>query len=137
MTHGFLTPLNLQDIDGERFQLLTPLVYQDVNRRTWSVEPGFVTDFASIPRPQWWRYPKSGPWNRATVLHDWLYAKGGVTRARADGLFLNALQACGVSWRVRHLFYRAVRIGAAGVWRRYRDADSSGGAAGSRPVHDV
>jgi hypothetical protein len=38
-----------------------------------SVEAGFVTDFASIPRPFWVIYAKWGKYGRAAVVHDWLY----------------------------------------------------------------
>lgn len=117
---GFLTPLNLQDIDGEQFLLLTPLLYRAHVKRIFVVPEGFVTDFASIPRLLWARYPKSGKWNRAAVLHDYLYVHNGVTRAEADALFLEALQACGVNWWTRHVFHRAVRVGGWAIWRKYR-----------------
>jgi len=116
----FLTPLNLQDIDGERFQLLTPLLYRASDKRIWAVEAGFETDFASIPRALWWRYPKSGKWNRAAVLHDWLYVRNGVTRGQADALFKEALAACDVNWWTRNVFHKAVRAGGWKAWNGYR-----------------
>lgn len=137
MNAEFLTPLNLQDIDGERFTLLTPLVYRANDGRIWSVDTGFVTDFASIPRPLWWRYPKSGTWNRAAVLHDWLYAINGVTRSGADLLFREALQACGVNRWTRNVFYVAVRVGGAGAWRKYRAVAASAVSVDSRPAEDA
>lgn len=123
MNGGFLTPLNLQDIDGERFLLLTPLLYKAANQKLFVVPTQFVTDFASIPRPLWWRYPKSGPWNKAATLHDYLYVTNGVTRARADALFLEALEACGVNWWTRRVFYSAVRVAGGKAWNTYRDLD--------------
>lgn len=123
---GFLTPLNLQDIDGERFTLLTPLIYRSAERKKlYGVPAGFVTDFASIPRPLWWRYPKSGKWNKAAVLHDYLYATNGVTRAQADALFREALKVCDVNWWTRHVFYTAVRAGGWKAWAAYRDAEAA------------
>jgi len=116
---GFLTPLNLQDIDGEKFLLLTPLIYRTHAKRLYSVPAGFVTDFASIPRALWWRYPKSGKWNRAAVLHDYLYVHNGVSRLDADRLFYEALKACDVNWWTRRVFYRAVRLGGWVVWNGY------------------
>lgn len=120
---GFLTPLNLQDIDGERFTLLTPLIYRSTEKRLYSVPAWFVTDFASIPRPLWWRYPKSGKWNKAAVLHDHLYVTNGLTRGHADALFREALEACEVNWWTRYVFYTAVRAGGWKAWNRYRKAD--------------
>ena len=32
---------------------------------------GFVTDFASVPRPLWWLYPKWGKYGNAAVIHDY------------------------------------------------------------------
>ena len=123
-TGGFLTPLNLQDIDGERFMLLTPLLYRASSKKLYAVPAHFVTDFASIPRALWWRYPKSGIWNKAAVLHDHLYVVNGVTRAQADALFLEALEACGVNWWTRHVFYSAVRAGGWKPWGAYRQAEA-------------
>ena len=120
MSGWFLTPLNLQDIDGERFTLLTPLIYRTISKTLHTVPAGFVTDFASIPRPLWWRYPKSGIWNKAAVLHDHLYVVNGLTRAEADDLFREAMEACGVNWWTRNVFFRAVRIGGWKPWNAYR-----------------
>ena len=117
---GFLTPLHLQDIDGEQFQLLTPLIYRAADKTLYAVPAGFVTDFASIPRGLWWRYPKSGKWNRAAVLHDYLYVAGTRSRDQADALFLEALEACDVHWWTRRVFYQAVRLGGWKKWGEYR-----------------
>src|SRR5688500_13813630 len=92
---AFLTDLDLRDLgDGEHFMLLAPLVYRADDSRVFTIPAGFVTDFASIPRVMWVRYPKSGPWNKAAVLHDWLYVQNGVTRSEADGLFKEAMETC-------------------------------------------
>jgi len=71
------------------------------------VEPGvgFVTDFASIPRPLWWLLPKWGKYGKAAVIHDYLYrhktydvktSLGGslrvpIGRKRADQIMLEAM----------------------------------------------
>ena len=125
MSPWFMTPLNLHDIDGTRFELLTPLVYASATGRIITVPAGFVTDFASIPRLLWWRYPKSGKWNRAAVVHDFLYAYNGCTRAEADAIFKEALEVCGVGWRTRQQFWLAVRAGGWKPWNAYRSAEES------------
>ena len=125
MAPWFLTPLNLHDLDGTRFELLSPLVYTTKASRIITVPAGFVTDFASIPRFLWWRYPKSGKWNRAAVVHDYLYATNGCTRGEADGIFKEALGVCDVGWRTRQEFWLAVRAGGWKSWNNYRQKESS------------
>lgn len=124
MTPWFMTPLNLCDTgDGAHFMLLSPLVYTSRTGRIITVPAGFVTDFASIPRLLWWRYPRSGPWNRAAVVHDYLYVENGMERVEADSIFKEALEVCGVGWRTRQEFWAAVRIGGWKPWNNYRDID--------------
>ena len=38
---------------------------------------GCVTDLASIPRPCWILLPPDGPWVKAAIIHDYLYATQG------------------------------------------------------------
>lgn len=53
-----------------------------------TVPAGFVTDFASIPRLFWRILPPWGSYNRAAVVHDFLYHTHYTTRAEADLIFL-------------------------------------------------
>lgn len=117
----FLTKLQLEDIDGNTWMLLAPLVYEQ-DGRTYTVPAGFVTDLASIPRAVFWR-PKSGRFNEAATIHDSAYAGElqteppyTLSRAEADGLFYYAMQALGVSWWSRTVMYRAVRIFGGALW---------------------
>jgi hypothetical protein len=122
----FLSRLLLEDLDGKYWVLVAPLVYQDKRGRLFVVPPYFVTDLASIPRPLWWLWPKSGNHNEAAVLHDYLYRFGdreGVTRGEADRLFLEAMEDLEVNRVKRRLFYWAVRAGGPWRWRRYRQEE--------------
>jgi hypothetical protein len=76
-----------------------------------TVERGFITDFASVPRIFWAFYPPHGAYAPAAVVHDWLYARRLRPRAEADRIFLEAMAVLGVPWLRRHLLYIAVRIG--------------------------
>jgi hydrogenase maturation factor HypF (carbamoyltransferase family) len=108
----FLTPLRLEDIDGEVAMLFEALVYEsDVLGRTIEAPAMMVTDFASIPRGLWNILPKRGKHDRAAVLHDACY-RGFIqtTRKEADNVFLEAMEASGVGWLSRQLMYRAVRM---------------------------
>jgi hypothetical protein len=48
-----------------------------------NVPPGFVTDFASVPRPVWFWIAPWGRHGRAAILHDFMYQLGAVTDVRA------------------------------------------------------
>jgi hypothetical protein len=135
-TNRFLSKLTLEDLDGNQWKLLAPLVYQraqDVGgqKTRYVVPEGFVTDLASIPSFIFWR-SKSGNYNEAAVLHDACYAgtvtitppAAPLTRGEADGLFQDAMAALGVGWWTRRVLYRSVRLGGWRSWRKYRNAES-------------
>ncbi|WP_052362356.1 DUF1353 domain-containing protein [Geminisphaera colitermitum] len=88
---------------------------------------GFFTDLASIPRLFWRVFPPAGKYTAAAIIHDFLYANQSteenksdnilLTRAEADAIFLEAMEALGVNWLTRSTIYRAVRMGGGGAWR--------------------
>lgn len=121
---AFLSELEFRDIQGSRWELLSPLTYRAADGWTLTVPAGFRTDLASIPRGLWNLFPKTGEYNRAAVVHDWLYALGGrvvvrnpageiverrYTKAQADALFYEGMGALGVSWWTRWPMYQAVK----------------------------
>ena len=84
-----VTPLT----DGKRWMVLEDFSY-DIGKLdsgiTILVKAGFRMDFASIPKflfifPYWAKY------NKAPVLHDWLYQCQIGSRKRADEIFLEAM----------------------------------------------
>lgn len=122
MTSRFLTPLVVQDIDGERWLLVAPLVFAHAGR-TYTVPAGVTTDLASIPRVVFWR-TKSGKYNEAAVVHDAAYAgRLGVvppktlTREDADQLFLAGMAVLGVGRWSRWVMFTAVRLCGSRLWR--------------------
>jgi hypothetical protein len=117
---AFLTPLDSRRIGSRRRRLLAPLVYQsDVLGREIVVEEGFEYDGASIP---WW-LPAAyvslrEPAEAASVIHDWLYRHPEVcTRAEADAVFREALEADGVGWWRRNFAWLGVRVGGGFHYR--------------------
>lgn len=95
------------------------------------VPPGFVTDLASVPRVVWSFYPPDGPWAKAAVIHDFLYAtKGtgewhtqrGITRAdpysrkEADDILREAMADRNVGQWEQGVIWASVRLGGAGGW---------------------
>ena len=124
MTQGFLTPLNLQDIDGSRWIVLTPLIYKSKEKVLYCVPAGFETDLASIPRGLWNVLPKTGKWDKGGVLHDWLYRHpGSKSRGEVDDLLREACEACGVGAVARFLIWSGVRTGGWKPWNKYRDEE--------------
>lgn len=84
-------------------------------------KPDFLFDFASIPPPARWIYPKTGSgkdgqYGPAAVIHDWLYSfptidGTSIKRELADRIFLCGMETNNVRWSMRNLFYAAVRAG--------------------------
>lgn len=120
----FSGPLRLEHIDGRRWLVLDAFEYVSSDAVMYHVDAGVTTDLASIPRVFWRLFPQSGEYNQAGVLHDHLYVQNGVSRARADWVFRDAMHALGVSWATRQAMYLAVRVGGAGIWSRYRKGAS-------------
>ena len=114
---GFHSPLDLRATNPGEWQLLSPLVYTSKAGGVWIVPKGFITDLASIPRAARILIDRNGPSRPAATLHDYLYATGAVSRAEADSLFLEALEAASVSWVTRRLMHSAVRVAG---WMFYR-----------------
>ena len=97
-----------------------------------TVRAGFPTDLASIPRWAWFILPPDGPWVKAAIIHDYLYATSGTgvwkrkgpavtrerpySRAEADFIMREAMAARGVGALRRNIIYLAVRLGGAGGW---------------------
>ena len=89
---------------------------------------GFMTDFASVPRPLWWIFPRWGRYGNAAVIHDYLYWIRIRSRKESDNIFLEAMRVLQVGFVTRTLLYLGVRIGGWAAWwgskrRRSKDRD--------------
>ena len=128
---AFLTKLMLEDDgDGLTMTLAADLLYDSHTLgRIVTVEKGFVTDFASIPKFLWNILPQHGHYDRAAVVHDKLYRAGGVTQLQADTVLREAMEICGCSWWERFVIYRGVRLGGHIPFTKYRDAEKAQAAA--------
>jgi hypothetical protein len=83
-----------------------------------SVDKGFATDFASVPRVLWWVLPKWGVYGNAAVVHDWLYWHQDRDRKQSDDIMLEAMSVLNVPELTKQLIYRAVRVFGGWAWRR-------------------
>lgn len=132
---AFWTPLILEDDNGLPYTLHDPLVYVSDRLHCRILVPaGFKTDLASIPRGLWNVLPKSGPYDKAAVIHDYLYQTGGrelvlpgkpvgqcIDRGDADGVLKEAMEVCGVGGFRRFTIWSGVRIGGWKSWGAYRE----------------
>jgi hypothetical protein len=103
--------------DGDHWFLTEDLEYDVLD--TGVVVPvrrGFVTDFASIPRPFWSLLPRWGKYGPPAVVHDFLYWDQRCTREQADRIMMLAMQESDVGWFRTTLIHAALRIGGAFAW---------------------
>ncbi len=116
----FQTPPSLDTrdfLDGHNNLLLAPYRYTiGETDQTIRIPAGFVTDYASIPSAFWGILGPHGRYQRATVVHDYLYWSQSCTREQADNLLLIAMKELGVGWVDRSMIYRGVRAGGASPW---------------------
>lgn len=119
-----ITPPDLPGVwhrNGERFTLSAPLTYASHDGYIIRVPAGYPTDFASVPRVFWSIFPRTGRYQYAAVIHDWLYDTHHVdrhvmSRAWCDRIFYEAMRDTGVGARTRWTLYLAVRLGGGSTW---------------------
>lgn len=90
--------------------------YQCADETIITVPPGFVTDFASVPRGVWNMFPPWASYGWAAVIHDWLYKSQTTTKAVADLIFLEAMEMLGVPLTTRQILYHTVQFAGAAAW---------------------
>lgn len=112
----FWNALVAEQVSDNRDRLRARLIFFDEDGSRWEVPEGFETDYASVPRPLWALIPARGKHSRAAVLHDFRCWKKDAPHTEVHAQFLRALKACGVSWFVRRIMYRAVEQ-AGPVWQ--------------------
>ena len=104
-----------RDLDGRKAQLVSGLAYvfggngHGFGGRV-DVPAGFETDFASTPRILWVVFPPWGKWNRAAIVHDYLYQETLASRFLCDAIFRDAMRELGVPMWRRVAMYYAVRL---------------------------
>lgn len=81
-----------------------------------TVPPGFVTDFASIPRIFWSVLRPDGEYAYAAVVHDYLYWMQTRSREEADHIFKMAMEDFEIGAAKAGVIYNAVRLGGQAAW---------------------
>ena len=96
------------------------------------VPKGFITDFASIPPGIRWIIKRKGKYNKASVIHDYLYrfAKlnpdypdGIITREIADYVMKGFMILSGVGCIKRNVILAGLKVGGWITWGKYRKLD--------------
>jgi len=124
MSGVFLTELHVSCVDdlaagGRGFwRIEKPFQYwSDVLGRRITVEPGFLTDYASVPRVPLAYLLFGDTSHRGAVIHDWLFHHHEVCDEQtASKVLLEACKAEGIpAWR-RLGIYLGVYLGGASSW---------------------
>ncbi|MBA4707315.1 DUF1353 domain-containing protein [Aquitalea aquatica] len=100
------------------WRVVQPFVYQsDILGKTITVEPGFLTDYASVPRVPVLYLLFGDTTHKAAVLHDWLYHHHEVCdEATANLVLLEAAKIARIPrWR-RLGIYLGVKLGGSSSW---------------------
>ena len=123
MSH-FLTPLKLEEVGEDQWQLLDSLEYEsDLLGHCITVPKGFTTDLESIPRWLPLIYAMLyGIAHAASVIHDYLYTLAIVTRRNADAVLYEAIVATGQPQWKAWLIWIGVRMGGGVAWKKHRDS---------------
>lgn len=120
----------------QRFQLAAPFEIQifstdGEHRHHLRVPAGFVTDFASIPRPLKWLFPDSINYGRAALVHDQLYADGHVGKVIADALLKGLIEDLKEGGPVvAELVFLGVHLFGFVAWRQHRQSSPGSDSTG-------
>lgn len=106
--------------NGSSAKMMSDLSLIQNGKVVLTVPKGFVTDFASVPRPLWSIFPPMGKYSLAAIFHDYLYACGLLSRKGADKLFLVLMKHLGVPYWKRQSMYWGVRLGGWVAWNGHR-----------------
>jgi len=124
MAAQFLTPLRDECVDDLAcdgrgiWRILFALsFYSAILGRVITVEPGFLTDYASVPRwpLTYWLFGDTS--HLAAVLHDWLFHHHEVCdEATANKVLMEAMMVEGIPACRRAGIYAGVALGGKSSW---------------------
>jgi hypothetical protein len=84
--------------------------------KEYTVEAGFVTDWASVPQWLWSFFHPTGEHDSADLEHDFLYDNKISTREEVDFYFYQRMIECGLSRLNAGCRYLGVRLGGKKWW---------------------
>jgi hypothetical protein len=107
----------LRERGGDRrMMVLEPVTFVRAGGEVITVEPGFIFDGASIPRPLWALVgsPFTGDYRDGAVIHDWLCkqrAQSGYYSATAHRILYECAMALQCNPNLAWAVWTGVRIG--------------------------
>lgn len=113
---------------GEKYVISAPwriVIVWDFGYTVIIIKPGFVTDFASVPKAfrRIAGAPTEYPRIIAALLHDLLYALKIVPRATADELYCDVCRAVGIGVIRRNFEWGVLRVCGGAAWREHDELD--------------
>lgn len=121
---SFTTPLRVEALDdGSHWKIIEPFSfwyeYKGV-RREIIVNPGFITDFASVPRILWSILPPYDKYGKAAVIHDFCYGNVCFPRKECDYAFKVGMEVLKVpKWKI-YVMWLGVRLFGWYVYNKYK-----------------
>lgn len=122
----FTTPLEVKPLDGKFWELTKGFEYHvgsHPSNEIIVVPKGFITDFASVPRPLWPIIDPVGKHGKAAVIHDYCYATACYPRLRSDAIFLEGMEVLNVELWKREVMYKAVVWCGWWAWYKHRNRE--------------
>lgn len=116
MSAKVLTSLDVRKVGDKEWILLAPLVVSVTfagKSYLVRVPPGFITDFASVPRIPLAFWLFGGIGDISATVHDYLYYSGEYPREVCDGIFKEILESEGAGFFRRNMMHLGVRVGGA------------------------
>jgi hypothetical protein len=108
------------------WELFIPLYMQLSDGNKICIPAGYITDFASIPPILWSLFPPIGKYNRASLVHDYLYDTQykqnelgeNIARKFADDEFLRIANTSDPKSKTRHyIMYLMIRWFGKSAWK--------------------
>jgi hypothetical protein len=121
-------PVTKEFADGRDWMIFETIEYSIGNSGVIIIVPkGFVTDYASIPKPLWsFGLSPHGKYGKAAIVHDYLYWKQDCTRMQSDNLLLIAMKESGVSPSQQSEIHLGVRAGGGVAWESNKNDRAAG-----------
>lgn len=119
----FINDLRVEYLDGKRWMVIEDFTFtyrRNGEQHVITIPKGFITDFASIPRWLWIIAGTVGKYNKAAVLHDYLYTAQIMSRLDSDRLYRKMMIPILPAWKV-WTAYHVVRGASWCVWNKYRN----------------
>lgn len=125
--YGFRRPLDVRLLPDGKWELLHELRYLCAHtQKSYTIEKGFITDFASIPRIPIAYWLAGNTAQLAAIVHDYLYQNSIEPRGTADEVFAEIMDSTPdfPGWRAKLMFLGVRLFGAS----HYKDPNGKAAA---------